>query len=151
MKKVLLAVILVCLFNGMAFAQYDNTAVCTKSDGDGEFVEYSCAFVDSVAGSATEEFRINADDNTGKIVGYRWESASEALMFWIANSVDETITGKDTIINPATAINLGRAENYSPFVPYLNTLGEKWLYVTVQNDGAIATGVNAILILIYER
>ena len=150
MKKVLLAIMMIGLFYGSAFAAYDNTAVCTPYSVDNQEVKYSCAFVDSVAGSATEEFRINADAAAGHITEVYWESASEDCDVWIAESVDALVTDADTIISFDQA-NLG----YSPQIPtprsYFNTSSEMYLYVTVKNDGAIATGTSAILKITYRR
>jgi len=149
MKKVLLAILMV-LFSTSVWGDYDNTAVCTPYTIDNERTGYSCAFDNSVAGSATEEFRINADASKGRIVEIYWESASEDCDIWISESVDASATDADTIyVN--TAINLGMGDGLSPVLSYYNTLGEAWLYVTVKNDGAIATGASAILKIVYDR
>ena len=151
MKKiVILLTALFCLFCSDAFSAYDNTATCTPYTVDNEIVTYTCAFTDSVAGSATEEFRINADDKAGRIIGIRWESASEDCDIWGSESVDALATDADTLFH-FTEINLGYSPELSSPIIYYNTLGEAYLYITVKNDGAIATGTSAILKVIYER
>ena len=149
MKRVLLAILMV-LFSTSVWGAYNNTAVCTPYTIDNNRTGYSCAFTDSVAGSATEEFRINADASKGRIVEVYWESASEDCDIWISESVDAIATDADTIYHN-TAINLGMSDGLSPQLSYYNTSGEYYLYVTIQNDGAMATGMKAILKIVYDR
>ena len=149
MKRIVLVVVLVLMSVSFSFGAHDNTAVCTPSSVDKYIEIHSCAFVDSVAAGITEEWKIISDAPTGRLIGWRWEAASEDLDWWLSEEVDSLATDTSETILHITGINLGEGEILPAPLPYISDGG--FIYVTVKNDGAIATGTSAILILIYER
>ena len=154
MKKLLITLLFV-LLPCLSYAQVTAEAIVEtrvlSADGSQVEVRYS---PDTCAASTTCEYALAMPSIKGKLLNWRFESASTDADLWFANSTGETITGFDTIA-AAEGCNLGCAAATETLpVAFFNddTTPQAVLYFTIKNDDAsLATGTGGRLILEIEK
>jgi len=154
MKK-LFAIVLVVLLPAAAHATATAEAIIETRvlSADGSVVE--CRYApDTLAASTTGEYALAMPSIKGKLLNWRFESASTDADIWFANSTGETIAGYDTIA-AAEECNLGCAASTEALpVSFFNddTTPQAVLYFTIKNDDAVnATGAGGVLIIEIEK
>jgi len=154
MKKLVLACFIIGLFCGNAFAVAVDLAAptITPSSKDNTLVTYTYV-IPTVAGGESGYFKFRADGVYGAIKQIYIFSASEDLDI-LVNQVDiaNALPTNDTVLH-MTGMNL----MYSPSLemPRIYTNGDtpssSHLYLVVKNDGAIAVGASAVMVIVYRR
>lgn len=160
MKK-LFFILLVCLVPCSAYATATAEAIVETRvlSADGSVVELRYA-PDSCAASTSCEYALATASIKGKLLNWRFESASTDADLWFANSTGEAITGFDTIasyagIGTGVGCNLGCAADTSTLpVDFFNddATPAKKLYFHIKNDDpSHATGSSGVLIIEVQR
>jgi hypothetical protein len=152
MKKLLMAIMLVGLFCGYAFAVLtpNTDENCASVSGSTNLTE--CKYeIATVADNATTEYSIITENSYGNITAISVNNASIEFDFWVATAAGQdksnAILSKDIILFYENK-NLIFSPDFALPRNFRNRTGSKLLYFWMKNDdGANATGTNYVTIV----